>query len=96
MNSFTTIDKTWNELEKNYISKSESRTTTLEQWNRKTKLSSGNITNKNFKTINTSLENQMNLMLKDKESLIQKSQKKLFTESILGKVKKKKIETKNQ
>eukprot|EP01080_Neovahlkampfia_damariscottae_P002992 gene2992-5002_t len=85
LNSYQTLDKTWNEIEKNAEKHSKKRTDTLEQWNRKTKLSSGNITNKNFKTINTSLENQMSLILKDKDSLIKKSQKILFNESILGK-----------
>jgi hypothetical protein len=86
LNSYEDLKKTWKALESDFKGKSKDRTSTLEFWNHRTKLSTGNLSNKNFKTINTSLENQMELTLKDKENLIKKTQKKLFSESILGKV----------
>jgi hypothetical protein len=86
LNSYEDLKKTWKALESDFKEKSKDRTSTLEFWNHRTKLSTGNLSNKNFKTINTSLENQMELTLKDKENLIKKTQKKLFSESILGKV----------
>jgi hypothetical protein len=86
VNSYEDLKKTWNALDSDFKAKTKERNSTLEFWNHRTKLSTGNLSNKNFKTINTSLENQMELTLKDKENLIKKTQKKLFNESILGKV----------
>jgi protein AATF/BFR2 len=74
----------WKSIEAQYEGFTPYRNQSLEEWNRRTKLSSG-IDAKNFKSINTSLDSQVKMVLKEKDVLIKKSQKITFEAPILGK-----------
>ncbi|KAL0478076.1 hypothetical protein AKO1_010810 [Acrasis kona] len=83
LNDGSAFDEIWSSLDQQYLKFSQYRETSLERWNRKTRLQAANV--KNLKIMNTSVIEQVAQAIKADDKLMERCQLKRFEENILGK-----------
>lgn len=74
IDELSSIDSIWAILDGHYSAFASFRDTSVDRWHRKTMLSSGNIAKSNLKVLNQNVSKQVDLLMKDREKIAQRSE----------------------